>query len=180
MSNEELVASYARIVSENTRRLDHSNDPKLEANKRVVRRFFEEVINARCYEAADDVFSKDFYWPQFNLRGPEGVRAWTRQFHAGFPDVKDIIEMQVAEGDIVITLLTVYGTHAGPWLGWPATGKFVAFPAVGIDRVVEGKIVERSATSNTVEFMRAVGIDRLPEFPGDKDRFASTTATARN
>lgn len=176
MNNEDLVASYQRIMRKKALSLTHSDDPKLEANKAVVRRFFQEVINERQYDKADEIFSPDFIWPQFNLKGPDGVRAWTRQFHTGFTDVKDIIEMQIAEGDMVVTMVTVYGHHDGMWLGWPGTGKFVAFPAIGIDRVVDGMIVERSATSNTVEFMRGVGLQSLPEYPGDKDRFAADTA----
>ncbi len=166
--------SYSQILSGIARRRDHSSDPRLDANKRLVSRMFTEIINDRAYGVADEIFAPDFFWPQFNLRGPDGVRQWMKQFHAAFPDVRDVIEMQVAEGDMVITLLTVYGTHQGNWLGWEPTGKRVSFPAIGMDRVADGKIVERSAVSNTIDFMRAVGLTRLPDYPGDGDRFSAS------
>lgn len=170
-NNEVLLNDYKRILSADSRRRDHSVDPKLEANKRLVARLFLEIINKKAYEVADEIFSPDFYWPQFELHGPDGVRAWMRQFHGAFADVQDVLEMQIAEGDMVVSLLTVYGTQTGTWLGFPPTHKFVVFPAIGIDRVVNGKIVERSATSNTVDFMRAVGVGHLPDYPSDPARF---------
>lgn len=163
MSNEELVAAYQRMLSAKSRRTDHSNDARLQANKRLVARLFIDIISDKKYEVADEIFAEDFYWPQFDLRGPQGVKQWTRAFHVGWPDVRDIVEMQVAEGDMVVTLLTVYGTHTGPWRGFAPTGKFVAFPAIGIDRVMNGRIVERSATFDMAEVMRAWGVRQLPE-----------------
>lgn len=177
MSNEELVAAYRRILTAKSRRRDHSTDPRLERNKRLTARMFIDIVSNKDYAVADEIFAPDFYWPQFDLHGPEGVRTWAREFHAGWPDVRDIIEMQVAEGDMVITLVTVYGTQTGPWLGLPPTGKFVAFPAVGIDRVVDGKIVERSSTYNFAEVMRGVGLDKLPD--ARSGRLQSTSTQAR-
>jgi predicted ester cyclase len=169
---EALMAKYQRILGPECCHWDLSKDPKLEANKRLVRRLFLEIINKKAYEVADEILAPDFYWPQFNLHGPDGVRAWMRQFHTAFPDMVDIVEMQVAEGDLVVTLLSCCGTHDGMWLGMPPTGNYVIFPAVGIDRIRDGKIIERSATSNTVEFMRQAGINQLPDVPNDASRFA--------
>lgn len=171
MNADRVVADYQRILSPDLLRAHDSDDEDLEANKRLVSRLFLEIINEKAYDVADEIFAPDFYWPQFDLRGPDGVRAWMRQFHTGFPDVQDIIELQLAEGAMVMTLLTVHGTHDGTWLGFPPTGTHVVFPAIGIDRVVDGRIVERSATSNTVEFMQAIGARALPDFPQDVDRF---------
>jgi len=173
MSNEELVCAYRRILSGDARRRDHSQDPRLERNKRLAARMFTDIVSDKNYAAADEIFAPDFYWPQFDLHGPEGVRTWAREFHAGWPDVRDIIEMQVAEGDMVVTLVTVYGTQTGPWLGLPPTGKFVAFPAVGIDRIVSGRIVERSSTYNFAEVMRGLGLYQLPGAPGGSARAES-------
>lgn len=173
MSNEDFVRAYRRILSEKSRRRDHSGDARLERNKRLAARMFIDIVSDKNYAAADEIFAPDFYWPQFDLHGPEGVRTWAREFHAGWSDVRDIIEMQVAEGGMVVTLVTVYGTQTGPWMGMPATGKFVAFPAVGIDRIVNGKIVERSSTYNFAEVMRGLGLQQLPGSPARQSGPAS-------
>jgi predicted ester cyclase len=161
-SNDTLLAAYERILSAAARRRDHSDDARLAANKTLVARMFLEVVNEKAYDVADEIFAPDFTWPQFGLKGPNGVKQWARAFHAGWPDVRDVVELQVAEGDMVVSLVTVYGTHTGPWLGFAPTMRFCAWPAVGIDRVVDGRIVERSATFNLAEVMRGIGVAALP------------------
>lgn len=154
----DLLNNYANILSELARRRDHSAFPKLEENKRIVARLFLEVVNEKRYQVIDEIFASDFRWPQFGLVGPAGVKTWAQSFHTGWPDVKDKLELQVAEGDMVVSLVTVYGTHLGKWLGVEATNKTAVFPAIGIDRIVGGKIVERSATFNLANVMRQLGI----------------------
>jgi predicted ester cyclase len=151
-------SNYTSILSQLSCRKDHSTDPKLEENKRLVARIFLEIVNEKKYRVADEIFAQDFCWPQFDLKGPEGVKTWARNFHAGWPDVKDRLELQVAEGDMVVSLVTVCGTHSGFWLDIEPTGKSAIFPAIGIDRVVGGKIVERSATFNLSEVMKQLEI----------------------
>jgi predicted ester cyclase len=44
---------------------------------------------------------------------------------SAFPDLHFTIEELVAEGDIVAGRLTASGTHEGPLMGMPATGRSV-------------------------------------------------------
>lgn len=161
---EDLLAGYRHLLSAAARRRDHSTGQEaIEANKRLVSRVFLEIVNRKDYDVAVEVFAPDFEWAQTGLRGPEGFVAWARAFHAGWPDVQDRIELQVAEGEMVVTLVTVHGTHAGPWLGLAPTGRRFAFPAVGIDRVRDGRIVERSATFDFAAVLRGLGVRSLPD-----------------
>ncbi len=149
--------NYAEILSAATRRTNHSNALDLAANKRLVSRMFIEIVNDAAYDVADEIFAPDFYWPQFDLHGPDGVRAWARTFHEGWPGVKDRLDLQVAEGDVVVSMVTVYGIQSGPWLGYPPSNRFAAYPAIGIDRIANGQIVERSATFNLADVLRQLG-----------------------
>ncbi|MEM7679226.1 MAG: ester cyclase, partial [Myxococcota bacterium] len=151
-----LEATPANLSAAATRR-DHSSDAALTENKSLVARMFLEVVNLKAYSVADEIFADDFVWPQFGLEGPEGVKTWARAFHAGWPDVQDRLDLQIAEGDMVISLVTVYGTQTGEWLGYPPSNCIAVFPAIGIDRVVDGKIVERSATFNLKDVLRQLG-----------------------
>lgn len=128
-----------------------------EANKALVARMFLEIVNQKAYDVADEIFAEDFHWPQFGLTGPEGVKTWARGFHAGWPDVQDRIELQVAQGEWVVSLVSVAGTQSGGWAGLPPSDTFHAFPAIGIDRVRDGRIVERCALFDFADVALALG-----------------------
>ncbi len=132
-----------------------------EENKAIVRRLFEELVSKGDMAVADELFAPDFVWPQFGLRGPEGVKQWVMAFRAAFPDVEDTVEEQIAEGDKVMSRVTVRGTNHGEWYGMLPTGKSAVWPAVGIDRLADGKIVERYAVFDLVGVMRQLGHEVL-------------------
>lgn len=129
----------------------------LEENKAVVRRLFEEMITEGKLDVAEEIFAPDFVWPQFDLHGPEGAKQWVRNFRAAFPDVLDTVEEQIAEGDRVMSRLRIRGTNQGEVYGMSPTGRRVDFTAVGIDRLREGKIVERLAIYDPIDLMRQLG-----------------------
>lgn len=72
---------------------------------------FEQIITNNRLELADEVFVPNFYWPQFDLTGPEGVREWVRAFRTAFPDMDDRVQEQIAEGDVVVTRVRCIGTQ---------------------------------------------------------------------
>src|SRR3954470_16687300 len=86
----------------------------LEANKAVVRRWFEEVLSQGHMDVMDMICTACA--PQTVMMqgvmpnapgGMEGARQMIRDFRAAFSDLHFIPEDQVAEGDKVVTLLTV-------------------------------------------------------------------------
>ncbi|MFG2924517.1 ester cyclase [Streptomyces sp. NPDC048305] len=129
--------------------------------KRRIALLFEEIITNNRLELAADIFAEDFYWPQFDLRGPEGVRTWVRAFRTAFPDISDLVQEQTAEGDLVVTRVECVGTQLGPFRGLPPSGKRVTFTAIGIDRFDGEKVVERSAHFDIVDLMRQLGHETL-------------------
>lgn len=132
-----------------------------EARKHLITKLFEEVITNGDLALADDIFAEDFYWPQFDLRGPEGVRTWVKAFRIAFPDISDLVQEQTAEGDVVVTRVECIGTQLGPFRGLPPTGRKVTFTAIGIDRFRGDKVVERSAHFDIVDLMRQLGHETL-------------------
>jgi len=154
MTPTQALAAFQPMVTGQTQ---EAADPQAEANKKVVARLFLEIVNQKAYEVAGEIFAPDFHWPQFDLHGPEGVCTWARAFHAGWPDVADRIELQIAQGDWVMSLVSVYGTQSGTWAGFPPSGKAHAFPAVGIDRLRDGRIVERFALFDMAGVAGALG-----------------------
>ena len=139
-----------------------NSDPVLATNKALVSRLFLEIVNGHAYDVADEIFAPDFRWPQLGITGSEGVKAWARAFHTGFPDAHDRIDWQIAEGPWVASVVTVSGTNTGPWLGFPPSGRFAQWSAIGLDRVADGRIVERAALFNLADVMRQMGSLTLP------------------
>jgi predicted ester cyclase len=65
-----------------------------------------------------------------------------------YPDLRLTVEQQIAEGEWVVSRVTMRGTHKGEWLGIRPTGKPIRVTAVNIDRVVDGRIVEHGGAAN--------------------------------
>ena len=141
------------------------NQARLDANKARVRVMFEEIVSRGRLDLTDEVFAPDFTWPQFGLSGPDGVRAWVSRLRAAFPDVQDTVELQVAEGDVVVTLVTLRGTQTGQWGPLPPSRCRAEFPAIGIDRFDGDRVIERFALFDMADAMRQLG--HLPDQAGD-------------
>jgi len=128
-----------------------------EARKQKITLLFENIITKGELDLADDIFHEHFHWPQFDLHGPEGVRAWVRAFRTAFPDISDLVQEQWAEGDTVITRVECIGTQLGPFRGLPPSGRQATFTAIGIDRFEGEKVVFRSAHFDIADLMRQLG-----------------------
>lgn len=115
-------------------------------NKRIVQRLYDELFSKWNFAVVDEVFSPDFVshdMPPGLPRGPEGVRQFYTGIRSGLPDVKLTVEDMIPEGDRVIVRWRARGTHDGPFLGIPPTGKPVSFTGIAIYRLSQGKVVER-------------------------------------
>ena len=134
-----------------------SEQNNLEANKALIRRWFEEVWNQGRRDVIHELFadhgiahglSDD---PTAPLRGPAGFLPFHAQFRGAFPDIEVVVEEQIAEGELVATRCSVRGKHSGDHLGFKATDADVYFTGMTITRVREGKIVE---AWNNFDFMK--------------------------
>lgn len=132
-------------------------DTLTEFRKQRIALLFEHIITKGELQLADEIFAPDFYWPQFDLRGPAGVRTWVTAFRTAFPDISDMVQEQIAEGDVVVTRVTCEGTQLGPFRGLPPSGRRATFTAIGIDRFRGEQVIERSAHFDIVDLMRQLG-----------------------
>jgi len=134
-----------------------SEQNQLEANKALVRRWFEEVWNKGRPEAIGEMFASDGIAHGLSddvenpLRGPTGFLPFHAQFREAFPNIEVVVEDQIAEDDLVATRCTVRGKHTGDSFGIAATDSPVDFTGISITRIANGKIVE---AWNNFDFMR--------------------------
>jgi steroid delta-isomerase-like uncharacterized protein len=83
-------------------------------------------------------------------------------FRAAFPDITETIEDILAEGDRVVSRITVRGTHRGDLMGIPATGRSVAVTGIVLDRIAGGKIAEEWNQSDMLGLLRQLGAIPTP------------------
>ncbi len=118
----------------------------LASNKAVVLRFNREVFGAGDETAFRELVAPDFVnrtAPPGTAAGPEGLLHMINHvLRAAFPDLRVEIHDQIAEGEKVTTRKTLRGTHRGPLMGIPATGREVAIEVIDIVRVRDGRYVE--------------------------------------
>jgi steroid delta-isomerase-like uncharacterized protein len=138
-----------------------------EANKAVMRRMVEEILNRGNLEAADEIFAPDYVLhdpasPE-EVRGPEGFKGFVGVFHTAFPDLNFTIEDQIAEGDNkMVTRYRVSGTHRGDLMGLSPSGKRVTFEGVGVTRTSDGKFMETWEHYDALGLMQQLGLVPVP------------------
>jgi predicted ester cyclase len=71
-----------------------------------------------------------------------------------FPDFRAAIHQQIAEGDLVTTFKTYYGTHRGMFMGTAPTGREIRFDVIDIMRVRDGQITDHWGVSDAASLMR--------------------------
>ena len=127
-----------------------------EANKQLVRRWFEEVWNKGRADAIDEMFDENGIAhglsddPANPLKGPHGFRPFHRTFRQAFPNMIVVVEDMVAEGDKVAARCSVRGKHEGDFMERAATQSPVEFTGITIVRIENGKIAE---AWNNFDFM---------------------------
>jgi predicted ester cyclase len=127
-----------------------STAAELAANKAVVQRLVNEVLNGGNLDLIDDLYTPD---------QAQAARDWITPFRASFPDVHmDTVEL-LAEDNIVIGRFTCTATHTGTWLGHPPTGRrFTAINEVNRYRIRDGRIAESWTLEDNLERLVQLGL----------------------
>ena len=137
-------------------------------SKALVRRYFNEIRNARNHAAAQQVFSSDIVLHvetpsgMEEIRGHEAIRQTLQPYLAAFPDLRYTIEDLIAESDKVVARWRAEGTHRGELFGIPATGKRVSFFGTDVFRVAGVKIVEGWTSYDRLVILQQVGAIPIP------------------
>src|ERR687894_882814 len=129
-----------------------------EVNKATFRRYIEEVQHQGNLEVADEIFDRYISHQSDGStleRGPEDVKRFTEEYRSAFPDWRISIDEQIAEGDKVVSRVTLRGTHQRQFRDMEPTGKEVELKAVTIFRFSEeGKVVETWDFFDQLRLMR--------------------------
>jgi steroid delta-isomerase-like uncharacterized protein len=132
-----------------------------EQNKALNRRLVEQGFstgNLAVIEELVAVNCLDHGAPPGAPNGLPGVKQFVAMFRGAFPDLRYDIQDQVAEGDKVVTRTVWHGTHQGPFLGIPPTGKQVAVAGMDMTRWQDGKAVEHWSNQDTLSLLQQLDV----------------------
>ena len=131
-----------------------------EQNKNLIHRFFEAGINQNKSDVFDEIIAPNYV--NHNLPapapGPEGLRQVVGMFKEGFPDLHATVEAAVADDDRVATQGYITGTHNGPFMNIPPTGKSIHVNYIDIWRIENGKAVENWVQMDMLGLMQQLGV----------------------
>jgi predicted ester cyclase len=126
----------------------------------------EEVLIGGKLEVLDEIVAPDFLnhdalttAVKTEQTGIETLRQEIAATRAAFPDASITTEDLIAEGDKVVVRARMNATHQGPFMGIPATGKRISgITAISINRVVNGKFVERWNLIDRLSLLQQLGL----------------------
>ena len=141
-----------------------------EENKALVRRFYEEIDKGNL-DAMDELVAEDYinhHPPPFPglAEGREGLKQAFKLFWDATPGYHQI-EDQLADGDKVVTRLTVYGTHEGDLPGVPRTGNKLEMTATAIHRIADGQLVEHWSNTDELGLLQQLEVIPTPGAGGE-------------
>ena len=107
-------------------------------------------------------YDEEIVWRNNGLdeiyEGKQGVREFLTRLYTAIPDLQFTVDFKIARGDNVSEQWTVRGTHLGPFLGIPATGRQVEIRALSMVTMREGKFLRDEFYWDTGAVMRQMGL----------------------
>ncbi len=130
-----------------------------DANKAIARRWFDEMASGARWEDIRALFSPDYvhHAPHVRRADLETYGKTAGVMLGAFPDMVATLHQMIAEGEYVAMRYSVDGTHLGDFHGIAPTGRPVSFDVVGIQRIVDGKIVEGWFQFDSAEIYAQLG-----------------------
>jgi predicted ester cyclase len=96
------------------------------------------------------------------LQGYEGAAQLIGLWKSAFSNLKVETEDSLEADDKVAVRFRISGTHTGPLMGVPASGKPISVVATGIFRVVDGKLADNWVNLDALGLMQQIGAAPMP------------------
>jgi len=125
-----------------------------------VRRFVDEVWNARNYDAAADLYGETYVNP-FGT-GPSARVEPIRRYHEAFPDLVIDVEELIVARDTVVLRASFRGTDTGGYVGRPPTGRAVDEWVVSIMHFEGDKVVREWVGADKLGMFIQLGVLESP------------------
>ena len=111
----------------------------------IIQRIFENAFNEGDLKVVDELLSPNHLaHSTFGgaPNGPQGLKLLIVLFRTAFPDLLGAIVDEIREGNKAAAHFTKQGTHKGPFLGNPPTGRVIKAQGIIFIHTENGQIVE--------------------------------------
>ncbi|WP_222913407.1 ester cyclase [Natrinema sp. SYSU A 869] len=135
-----------------------------EENKRLARRFPEEVATEGKVDLIDEICAEDVigHNPLGEIHGRDELKDHLESLQTAFGEFSATVEEVIAEGNLVAMRVTLQGTHAGEFMGVDPTGTEFEVVNMVFTRVKDGQIVERWVQPDMLGLMQQLGVIEQP------------------
>lgn len=133
-----------------------------EANKTIVRRFYEEVMGQGNVNLLDEIMAPDFADHGETLFGSPQGRDTLKQGITTSRTVLGDLHVQlhdvIADGEMVGVRGTMRCMQQGEFVGIAPSGNELTWNGLAVFRVVDGKITERWFNSDSLSIVQQLGL----------------------
>jgi steroid delta-isomerase-like uncharacterized protein len=133
-----------------------------EEDKALVRRFIEVGWSKGDMDVIGASVTANYRRHQpglpINVATSDDLKQVVQMYRTGLPDFDVAIDIIAAGEGLVVTRLTVRGTHTGELAGIPPTGKHVEFTATDIFRMEAGRIAESWHNVDDLGCLQQLGV----------------------
>ncbi|GAA2613441.1 ester cyclase [Streptomyces axinellae] len=127
-------------------------------------------------EALDQLLAPGYVRHGRTAQTREDLKAGIAACRAALPDLRTVVDDCLVADDRAATRWHSSGTHTGPLLEVPATGRQVTVSGATFSRVENGLITEEWVTWDPRQMLQALGIITLDSGFEDGSRLEATTA----
>jgi predicted ester cyclase len=134
--------------------------------KALIERIFG-VFNRRALDELDGIFHPDYvdHTPMGDLRGVPAFKEYLQSWLDAFPDARFEVANVIVEGDMAAWQVHMTGTHTGPLLAIPPTGKSLDVHGLHMGRLSEdGRPLEHWIGNEMLAMMQQLGL--VPDMAG--------------
>ena len=123
-----------------------------EGNKKVVYRYFDEVVNQKKIEFLKDIYDENYLFTDLLSGGTnQGIKQlydFLPYMFKAVPDIHFTVDIIVAENDMVVAECTATGTQKGEFFDIPASGNKFDVKEIFIYTLKDGKIIANKGMLN--------------------------------
>jgi steroid delta-isomerase-like uncharacterized protein len=137
-------------------------------HKATLRRFVDATNSGdpeRLVETIDEVFAPDVRISTplpVAATGAVAIKEVFTTLLRAYPDLHIAVDDLIEEGDKVVALQTVTGTHRGEYMGLPPTGRSVAYHEVFVFRYAGDRIAETWGVVDVLTQLQQLGAVAAP------------------
>ncbi len=133
-----------------------------ETNKATLRHWIEDGWNKHNVAVIDETYAPNVVQHDPNVPMPvtsaEALKGYVSTYLAAFPDLHFSTEALIAEGENVVWRFVARGTHTGPLMNFPPSGRSADVDGTVQFRFANGKIAEVWWLVKSLGMMQSIGV----------------------